>query len=634
MSEQKPTRVLSDYELLRRYEPILRFTQGEIFFPTDIDRYVQQCSLWISHADGTEEQLLAEGDLTLDQLAQPREMEGGAVLYLRFVDPPSLSKVARRALKEGGLSGRARGRGWAPGQARLARVGYLSRVVDALFTLTLMARGKVPGAVAAIAEEESRSIDAQGEKYVYYGRVFRDSGWIGLQYWYFYRYDDWRTAFEGVNDHEADWETIFVFLYEDTDGTLKPHWAVFSCHDFTGDDLRRRWDDRAQLELVGDHPVAYVGAGSHAAYFCPGEYLIESEIPPLRRVAPVWNWVRNFWGTTIQRGARVTRAGQNLFAIPFVEYARGDGLSIGPGQEKEWEGVLLDPPPSWLTDFRGLWGLYARDPIGGENAPAGPMYNRDGTPRESWYDPLGYAGLDKVPTPPDEIKRLEREQGEITQRQQELERQIAARMDELHDLGAKRSAMDGFPSLRDDSQQLDEHIQRLSAEVRDLRHERSQNEALLSALAHRLEKRRSGQEDPPHAHIKVMQQPTAPEEIRYARLTELWSAVSIGLLMVIFVLLSILVPQRLVIGLAALVAAFALIESIFRGRFSETVRAVTLVLALLSSLVLIYTFFWQIIIGALLIGGLYLIWDNIRETLAGGGIRKPRSQPPSTRPPA
>jgi len=621
MSEQELTPALSDYELLRRYEPILRFTKGEIFFPTDIDRYVQQCSLWISHADGTEEQLLAEGQVSLEDLAEARDLEAGAVLYLRFVDPPSLSKVARRALREGGLSGRARRRGWTPGQARLARVGYLSRVVDALFTLTLFARGKVPGAVAAIAEEESRAIDAQGEKYVYYGRVFRDSGWIGLQYWYFYRYDDWRTAFEGVNDHEADWETIFVFLYADTDGTLKPRWTVFSCHDFTGDDLRRRWDDRAQLELVGDHPVAYIGAGSHAAYYRPGEYLIESEIPPLRRVAPVWNWLRNFWGKTVRRGAGAATTGQNLFAIPFVEYARGNGLSVGPGHEEEWEAVLLDPPPPWLTDFRGLWGLYARDPIGGENAPAGPMYNRDGTPRGSWYNPLGYAGLDKVPTPPDEIERLEREQAEIAQRQQELETQIAARMNELHDLGALRSAMEGSPNLQRDSQQLDERIGTLSVAVGDLRRERSQNEALLSTIAHRLEKRRSGQYDPPHAHIQVMQEPAAPEQIRFARLTELWSAVSIGLLLVVFVLLAILVPHRLLIGLAALVAAFVLIESIFRGRFSDTVRAITLILAIIALLVLVYTFFWQIIIGALLVGGVYLIWDNIREALAGSRAR-------------
>ena len=36
---------------------------------------------------------------------------------------------------------------------------------------------------------------------------------------------------------------------------------------------------------------------------------------------------------------------------------------------------------AWVSQYRGLWGLFARDPISGENAPAGPMYNRDGSPR-------------------------------------------------------------------------------------------------------------------------------------------------------------------------------------------------------------------------------------------------------------
>ena len=32
--------------LLRHYEPVLRFTQGERFFPVDVERYVQRASLW------------------------------------------------------------------------------------------------------------------------------------------------------------------------------------------------------------------------------------------------------------------------------------------------------------------------------------------------------------------------------------------------------------------------------------------------------------------------------------------------------------------------------------------------------------------------------------------------------------
>ena len=32
--------------LLRHYEPVLHFKQGERFFPVDVERYVQRASLW------------------------------------------------------------------------------------------------------------------------------------------------------------------------------------------------------------------------------------------------------------------------------------------------------------------------------------------------------------------------------------------------------------------------------------------------------------------------------------------------------------------------------------------------------------------------------------------------------------
>jgi hypothetical protein len=86
----------------------------------------------------------------------------------------------------------------------------------------------------------------------------------------------------------------------------------------------------------------------------------------------------------------------DLFRIPFVDYARGDGISIGPGGDKNWTPALLDPVPGWADDYRGLWGFYAKDPVSGENAPAGPKFNRDGTIRRSWHNPLGWSGLQKV----------------------------------------------------------------------------------------------------------------------------------------------------------------------------------------------------------------------------------------------
>lgn len=53
---------------------------------------------------------------------------------------------------------------------------------------------------------------------------------------------------------------------------------MFSAHDETGNDLRRRWDD-PDLTLVGDHPVVNAGLGSHGGAYLAGEYLTTFEAP-------------------------------------------------------------------------------------------------------------------------------------------------------------------------------------------------------------------------------------------------------------------------------------------------------------------------------------------------------------------
>ena len=59
--------------------------------------------------------------------------------------------------------------------------------------------------------------------------------------------------------------------------------------------------------------------------------------------------------------------------------------------------MLIDDETPWVRDYRGLWGLDTADRFGGERAPAGPRYERDGSIRPSWANPLGWAGLLKVP---------------------------------------------------------------------------------------------------------------------------------------------------------------------------------------------------------------------------------------------
>ena len=40
----------ADLALLRAYEPVVRFTEGELFLPTAVGPYVERCGLWVAPA--------------------------------------------------------------------------------------------------------------------------------------------------------------------------------------------------------------------------------------------------------------------------------------------------------------------------------------------------------------------------------------------------------------------------------------------------------------------------------------------------------------------------------------------------------------------------------------------------------
>jgi hypothetical protein len=124
----------ADLRLLRRYEPVLRFTQAGLETP--------------DHA-----------------------------LWLRFVHRP-LDRRQYRAWRRD--PGRARS---APRGSRFAAVGLLARLIDAALRLSLLLRGRVPGGTAAAAEQSGRARAAE-QACPYYGRVVRDRGFIVLQYWF------------------------------------------------------------------------------------------------------------------------------------------------------------------------------------------------------------------------------------------------------------------------------------------------------------------------------------------------------------------------------------------------------------------------------------------------------------------
>lgn len=607
----------SDLSLLRRFEPVVRYTKGERFFPMDVEPYVRSCSLWAHRPDDTSVCLVPEGKLSLERLAEPRADEFGTVHYLKFIDPLNLAQLASYKLEQSRAKRRADGDVFRAGRGRLARVGYVPRLLDVLFSLTLLARGRVPGDTAAAAAVAYERMFEGERRHCYYGRVVRQDGWTVLQYWFFYPFNNWRSGFFGLNDHEADWEMACVYLYERNDGEHAPEWVAYASHDYHGDDLRRRWDD-PELERVGEHPVIYAGAGSHASYYAPGEYLAEIE---LRFLSPALRAARDaqrLWHEALKQyrnedGNRGRDFG-HVFRVPFVDYARGDGVSIGPGGERGWDEVrLLDPTPGWAANYRGLWGLYARDPISGENAPAGPVYERDGTVRRSWFDPVGWAGLDKVRPPNEELTLIAGRREELEARCARLSAKAEEESRRLAELGSEAEAMRGNPHL---ARRYEEHEKEISAAAERLKETRAgvaSDRLLIEALKRREERLRAGDRGSPRAHIRRAHQPASDTELRFDRLAETWAAVSIGLVMVGFVALVLFAREYLVLGLVALVSLLVFIESGFRRRLSRLTARVTVGLAVVSALVLLYEFFWPVVILAVLAAGTYMMWENLRE---------------------
>jgi hypothetical protein len=606
--------------LLRRFEPVIRSTHGDKFYPMDVEPYVRACSLWAQKPGEEAVCVVPTGELSLDRVAQQPMDEAGAVHFLKFTDVDDLGldprgerlRLFRRRAKDRKESTRA----FRAGRGRLARVGYFSRFVDALYSIALLARGRVPGESAAAASVAYERIMTEQERYRYHGRVLRQDGWIVLQYWLFYPFNDWRSGFFGANDHEADWEKIFIYLSESETGEVSPEWVAYAAHNHTGDNLRRRWDD-PEVEKVGEHPVIYVGAGSHASYYAPGEYLTELTLPLPSPLARVTGAIRTFWKTRLGQyvGDGEENGGSGYFSIPFVDYARGDGLSVGEGGDRSWDEprLISDPTPAWVSGYRGLWGLYARDPFEGEDAPAGPMYNRDKSVSRAWYDPVGWAGLDKVAPPTETLEAILEQRADIISRCDALRGEIDNKSRQLKKLGTELAAMRDRSHLDAPYQEGTRGVAELSGELDRLRGKLATDEAVSESLAEYADRLRAGERDPARAHISRTHRPASEDELRVSRVAEAWAAISVSLMLMSFVGIAMFEREHLISMLVFSIAFFAFVEAGFRGRLVNLVSSANIGLAVVATLIIIYEFFWQLVVAAVLVIGLYVLWDNLRE---------------------
>ena len=590
--------------LVRRYEPVVRYTAGELFLPMSVDTYVREAALWAIDpaTDRSLTRVTDHGRLDLERLCAQANALPAAKLQLRYV-PGSLDRRQLRRWRRDPDRPRFRS------TTRLAAVGLFGRVIDAMFRLSLLLRGRVPGGLTAAAHQKYRATAT--DTYPYYAHVSTDGGYVVVQYWFFYAMNDWRSSFAGVNDHEADWEQVTIYLASSGDATaadgadqLRPVWVAFSSHDEVGAEVRRRSNDPDLTWVDGTHPVVHAGAGSHSGAYLAGEYLVRVEPPALARLFGAAAHARELlfpW----TRGR--PRTG---LAIPYVDYKRGDGLQVGPGTVRPWTAVVIDDGTPWVRDFTGLWGLDTHDPFGGERAPAGPRYNRDGSIRECWADPVAWAGLDDVPATQAERSTVAAERlADVEHRCAQLDAEVTAQQNVVRRLASTRTTPLSIASRGRAGSELEAQTTRL----RDLRATRRTLLAELDRLRREPDHRIDVAS---HAHLRRRAVPEVGPRAKPGLLLRVWTEASLSVLLALLGVALLLDLASAPIVVLAAILTVMLVEAVLRRRLLVFLLGL-LVVTVLTLAVWLFVTNWRLGLGVLaLVASFTLALANLRSLLA------------------
>lgn len=372
--------------LHEKYVPIVRYARGERFYPMAVEDFLRYSALRMR---GEATPLAEPGRVRPASLA--RAAEKGLDVYLQSV-PARLADqnvaagwnadVVSMLLDLGGrapawqfdLAGRAYD--WLSQKTEgAAKLFWWNRLLMPLLDRDERLGGdlprlRLPPEIRQAAVEAYEHSQPSTPNYTYYYRLTRDEHYHCLQYWLFYAFNDWASGFGGMNDHEGDWEGLYLFFKADSSGRPlePPAYITYVGHNSR---LTKPWI-HPDVSLEGTHPVAFVGAGSHATY------------PECRRYDLM-----------------------KLYGL--VDYATGDGVRLDPD---DWRCRIDLSTQPWAATFLGTWGTrywlpldWASSLLGrlraqaedislpGVSAPRGPRFAEDGSERPNWTQSALWAGL-------------------------------------------------------------------------------------------------------------------------------------------------------------------------------------------------------------------------------------------------
>ncbi|HEX6034591.1 MAG TPA: hypothetical protein VFY83_09170 [Anaerolineales bacterium] len=502
---------MDDSELLRKYEPVLRFAKSERFFPMAVEPYLEKCTIFPSGPQGVVG-LLAHAHEPL--VTRIGKLESGEY-FLRFINDPLIDSdawvwwgvLSMLMTVTGWFTTGWKGVGLAAILALVAafiiyiqaspiRLRFFPAAFAALFffalevapiwffltphsfisvqleylvllplyifvlfylsvrTMKFIFDNIIPQAPGVIMDMLSNATETIARKSffqyaevlekepdpVYYGRVTRwqdveGNHWHSLQYHFFYAFNDWRLAANGINHHEGDWEMVAVYLKND-----QPYSLLLSQH---GTGAMELWQDvRCVKEKDGretTHPLIYVALGSHANYSKPQVirsaslfheglfqrfiywldglihflFLLFNPSEKERQIALRELATHPATAFTEETFEKLRDEKDHYLVSLPLEIATGEGFRIGyegdPKREKigisssyikrvmsnrkvvhpksrQWKQVLLDPEPEWVN-YKGLWGV--KSMLKDESGPPGPKWDRPDKlfavyPRKRW----------------------------------------------------------------------------------------------------------------------------------------------------------------------------------------------------------------------------------------------------------
>lgn len=506
---------MDDSELLKRYEPVLRFAKSERFFPMAVEPYLEKCTIFPSGPQGVVGLLSHSNEPLATRIGK---LESGEY-FLRFVNDPLIDSDAW--VWWGISSALIIVAGWFIAGWRGIEIAALLALIAAfvifiqaspirlrffpaaLIALSFFVLGAtpilffltphsfisvqieylvllpiyllvlfylsvrtmkfvfdhiIPQAPGVIMDMLSRATETVARKSfyqyaeilekdpqpVYYGRVagwedVEGNHWKSLQYHYFYAFNDWRLAANGINHHEGDWEMVAVYLKND-----EPHSVLLSQH---GTGAMELWEDvRCVKEVDGretTHPLVYVALGSHANYSQPQVirsaslfheglfqrfiywvdglihfvFMLFNPSEKERQIALHELATHPATALTEETFEKLRDERDHYMVSLPLEIATGDGIRIGyegePRREvigrsssylrrdksdrkvvhpraREWKQILLSPEPEWVN-YKGLWGV--KSMMKDESGPPGPKWDRPDKlfavyPRKRWEKSL------------------------------------------------------------------------------------------------------------------------------------------------------------------------------------------------------------------------------------------------------